>query len=416
METRRKPIPESIQRRILKLFVTNIPEGGSGADLASFIRPFGQIFDLYIARKRDKNGNHFGFISMLDIKDKDDLLRNLRNIHMGNCKLWFNIARFVLEDGEINSFKEDRPVRDDGRNKRPVEDKGKTEIKIGTSDVGDRSFKDMLVGKSIYVDSNVNGFASMHGHAVVARFTSLSALKNGVEVLISFSDATKAFDFVQAAVLHMDRFTNIALWEGQSLGFERLAWLKVQGIPLHLLTNEIIDSVGGLFGRIVHGATRSENDLDLSVEFVAVLVGDGKRISEEIVINWRDRKFRVWVSEEHGAWIPEFLEPEFESSPVEEEDMDAEVNVKQLPEKEVDNHVGVDNFEDAGSEDENVDNSSDCETDGDDINCIDDSQSMPLNVNKDISEDANDDFIPEIDFLFEAEEVNGGDFEFGGSC
>ncbi|MFS7998640.1 hypothetical protein Hanom_Chr12g01156291 [Helianthus anomalus] len=87
--------------------------------------------------------------------------------------------------------------------------------------------------------------------------------------------------------------------------------------------------------------------------------------------------------------------------------MDAEVNAEQSPEKEVDNHVGVDNFQDAGSEDENVDDSSDCETDGDDINCIDDSQSMPLNVNKDISEDANDDFIPGIDFSFEAEEVNG---------
>ncbi|MFS7981918.1 putative RNA-binding domain superfamily [Helianthus anomalus] len=59
MDRRRIPIPENIQRRITKFFVTNLPEGCSGSDLASQIRVFGQIFDLYIARKRDRGGNRF---------------------------------------------------------------------------------------------------------------------------------------------------------------------------------------------------------------------------------------------------------------------------------------------------------------------------------------------------------------------
>ncbi|MFS8010520.1 putative RNA recognition motif domain, nucleotide-binding alpha-beta plait domain superfamily [Helianthus anomalus] len=61
MERRHRiPIPETIQRRITKLFVTNLPEGCSGTDLAEHVRSFGQIFYLYIARKRDKGGNKFG--------------------------------------------------------------------------------------------------------------------------------------------------------------------------------------------------------------------------------------------------------------------------------------------------------------------------------------------------------------------
>ncbi|MFS7952658.1 hypothetical protein Hanom_Chr07g00609431 [Helianthus anomalus] len=104
-----------------------------------------------------------------------------------------------------------------------------------------------------------------------------------------------------------DRFSAITVWEGQTFSFERLAWLKVQGIPLHLLTNEFIDLVGGLFGMIVHKANRSERDRDLSFEYVGVLVGDGKRISEEIMLNWKNRRFRILVMEELGDWVPDFV-------------------------------------------------------------------------------------------------------------
>ncbi|MFS7952656.1 putative nucleotide-binding alpha-beta plait domain superfamily, RNA-binding domain superfamily [Helianthus anomalus] len=56
MDHRRQkiPIPENVQRRITKIFVTNLPEGCSGSDLATQVRSYGHIFDLYIARKRDR--------------------------------------------------------------------------------------------------------------------------------------------------------------------------------------------------------------------------------------------------------------------------------------------------------------------------------------------------------------------------
>ena len=103
MDTRRKPIPIEIQRRITKFFVTNLPEKCSGNDLASHVRQFGKIFGIYIARKRDKRGNRFGFISILDVKNLNELLKDLRRIRIGEDHLWFSMARFVLEDGEINN-------------------------------------------------------------------------------------------------------------------------------------------------------------------------------------------------------------------------------------------------------------------------------------------------------------------------
>ncbi|KAK9069568.1 hypothetical protein SSX86_011472 [Deinandra increscens subsp. villosa] len=323
---RRKPIPENIQRRISKIFVSNLPNGCSGNDLAALVRPFGQIFDIYIARKRDKGGNRFGFISFLDVKDKDDLIRELRNTRLGDYKLWFNIARFVLEDGEVNIHRDVRPAKVDYGKRGSTAGEGTKEA--NSSEVGSWSFKDMLVGKTITINSDGNGLGTLHGLAVVVRMLDFSSLKNikiilnelafkeeriqylgGLDLLITFSSRELADSFKDKASMAKERFSLVVIWEGQVLGFERLAWLKIQGIPLHILSNDVIDLIGGMFGRIVHKASRSDLDVDLSFEYLGVLLGDGKRVAEEIMLNWKERKFRVWVTEDNEDWVPEFLEP-----------------------------------------------------------------------------------------------------------
>ncbi|PWA94795.1 nucleotide-binding alpha-beta plait domain-containing protein [Artemisia annua] len=330
MERRqRNPIPETIQRRITKLFVTNLPEGCSGSVLAEHVRPFGKIFGLYIARKRDKGGNRFGFISMLDVEDKGDLLKSLRNIRLGENKLWFNIARFVLEDGEINTRQETTR-----NHKSPNVNCSRAEgFQTGPRSypffAKERSFKDSLVGKKIDVDSRVQAFSSLHGKALVAKMVDMQGLKNikvilrdlgpgtgkvhylgGLDVLLSFEDSEVAEAALEIAKSSVDNFASVTLWSGQSLAFERIAWLKIKGIPLHLLTNDVIDNVGQLFGKVVHNANKMESDQDLSYAIIGVLLWDGKRIDDEVILNWNNQKFRVWVAEEFGEWIPDFVEVE----------------------------------------------------------------------------------------------------------
>ncbi|PWA45823.1 nucleotide-binding alpha-beta plait domain-containing protein [Artemisia annua] len=283
MDRRRKIIPENIQRRITKIFVTNLPERCSGTDLASYVRQYGQIFGLYIARKRDKGGNRFGFVSMLDVKDKDELLKSLRNIRMGDCRLWFSVAQFVLEDGEIKNNYAEKGNHSTKTYRKQHGDEDHREGKATFFKKGERSFKDMLVGKSVRIHSNVTAFSGLYGRALIARMIDLDALKNikiilneicpslgrvqylgGLDVLITFDDAETALAVRDAARSILGRFLKISIWEGQAFGFERLAWLKVQGIPLHLLSNEVIDAVGGVFGKVEHKANRSDSDRDLS--------------------------------------------------------------------------------------------------------------------------------------------------------
>lgn len=333
-DRRRKPIPEEIQRRITKIFVTNLPERCSGTDLASRVRDYGQIFDLYIARKRDNRGNRFGFVSMLDVKDKEELLKSIRNIRMGDYRLWCNVARFVLEDSEINNNNREKGNTSNETKHNQHAGENLREGKFSIFRDGKHSFKEKLVGiqkdessyKSVRIDNNVNDLNGVNGRALVARMIDLDALKNieiilndicpslgrvqyfGLDVLITLDDAETALAVRDAARSILGRFSKISIWEGQTFGFERLAWLKIKGIPLHLLSNEVINAVGGVFGKVVHGANRAESDRDLSFEYVGVLVGDGKRVSEEVTLLWKDQKFKVWVMEELGEWIPDFID------------------------------------------------------------------------------------------------------------
>ncbi|PWA77842.1 nucleotide-binding alpha-beta plait domain-containing protein [Artemisia annua] len=297
MERRhRNPIPETIQRQITKLFVTNLPEGCSGSVLAEQVRPFGKIFGLYIARKRDKGGNRFGFISMLDVKDKGDLLKSLRNIRLGEYKLWFSIAKFVLEDGEINTRQETM------RNHNRAEG-FRTDPRIYPFVAEERSFKDSLVGTKIDVDIRVHAFSSLHGRALVAKMVDLQGLKNIKVILRDLGPGTGKVHYLGG----LDVLLSFEDSEVAEAALE-IAKSSVKGIPLHLLTNDVVDDVGKLFGKVVHNASKVESDQDLSYEIIAVLIGDGKRIDEDVVLNWNGQKFRVWVAEEFGEWISDFVE------------------------------------------------------------------------------------------------------------
>ncbi|KAJ0765803.1 hypothetical protein HanPI659440_Chr08g0307801 [Helianthus annuus] len=132
----------------------------------------------------------------------------------------------------------------------------------------------------------------------------------GMYVLVSFSRVEEVERFLVLSKEKGEMFHSTEKWIGQSLPFERIAWLKVQGIPLHLLDNSVINQVGERFGKIVHGDLHDDKDADLSFDYVGVPVAEGKRIQEEVVLQWKGRRFRVWVEEEIGNCVPDFLTKE----------------------------------------------------------------------------------------------------------
>ncbi|KAI3777212.1 hypothetical protein L1987_47009 [Smallanthus sonchifolius] len=71
----------------------------------------------------------------------------------------------------------------------------------------------------------------------------------------------------------------------------------------------------GLFGKVIHVSQLSTLDSDLSVNSVGILVDSGSKIDDTVTLNWKEKKFRVWVTEELDDWIPDCL---FEDNGAEE--------------------------------------------------------------------------------------------------
>ncbi|KAJ0680849.1 hypothetical protein HanPI659440_Chr16g0628971 [Helianthus annuus] len=248
------------------------------------------------------------------------------NVKMGDFKLKINVARFTLEEGEIRSTtRKGNPKVEQIHKETTNFDRGG--YVSSNRATGSVSFKEATLCKSVKIDYSEVAFSELYGKAIVVRLVNFEAMKNihnimkelgvadcrvqylgGLSILITIYDLHLTENVRALAQTRLDYFDKVHMWEGQSMYFERIAWLRIQGVPLNILNNKVLDTIGGMFGKVLHKADISISDKDLSFEYVGVLVGDGRCINVDAIVNWQDKKFHVWVMEEVGEWRPDFLE------------------------------------------------------------------------------------------------------------
>ncbi|MFS8017605.1 hypothetical protein Hanom_Chr15g01382391 [Helianthus anomalus] len=115
----------------------------------------------------------------------------------------------------------------------------------------------------------------------------------GYSLLLVFEDEVSATDFVSKDKEWKKWFSHADIWVGQGVAYERIVLLHVHGVPLYLFCDEVIIDVCSRYGSIAKPPQMSEEDEDLSMVCVGVLMGEGKRIIEEVALSWQDKKYRV---------------------------------------------------------------------------------------------------------------------------
>ncbi|KAF5795447.1 hypothetical protein HanRHA438_Chr08g0351221 [Helianthus annuus] len=152
--------------------------------------------------------------------------------------------------------------------------------------------------KSILVPERTEAFREMFGKAVVGRTVDLETLVDNEASVKRFLDSREIWG---------PWFSKLEAWRGKSFPLERVVWLRLHGISLHLLEPDVLKMIGDLFGKVLHVPKSLEEDLDLSVNRLGVLAGEAQRIKENVKIKWKNRSYRVWVEEEQDEWIPDCL-------------------------------------------------------------------------------------------------------------
>ncbi|KAF5789212.1 putative RNA recognition motif domain, nucleotide-binding alpha-beta plait domain superfamily [Helianthus annuus] len=325
----------SYLRGVTKFFVTNLPERSSSKEIGEVFSEFGEVVGVYVARKRDKKGNKFGFVSFNGVKDRKEMEANLKKVRMGSNKLIVNIARFATENKEVNQQPDDRPYQSHGTGvlgNGGCHANGKSSAQFNLLGY---SYRDSVLGNTgsskvedrvVEVSSFVKPFEDWFGRSLIVRTADLTTLikldklisnpfgpkvslryVGGLFMLLVFSNPEEMCAFKDSNPNVKLWFSWMEVWKGQSLPFERIAWLKITGVPFHLAENEVFDSIGRIFGKVVHASKLSEEDKDLSFDLIGVLVGDGSRIEQSVSLVWESKRFKVWISEEMDDWIPDSI-------------------------------------------------------------------------------------------------------------
>ncbi|KAI3819760.1 hypothetical protein L1987_13608 [Smallanthus sonchifolius] len=68
--------------------------GTNAEDLQNCFGEYGMVVDAYVATKKDKAGNRFGFVIFDEAKDKLDLEQQLKEVNLNHARLVVNLARF----------------------------------------------------------------------------------------------------------------------------------------------------------------------------------------------------------------------------------------------------------------------------------------------------------------------------------
>ncbi|PWA60122.1 RNA-directed DNA polymerase, eukaryota [Artemisia annua] len=304
---------------VTKFFVSNLPSGCTPWEVSEFLGYYGEVVGSYIAKKRDKEGKRFGFITFRKVRNALELEKRMNGIKMGICKLKVNVAKFAVENIGLRELeeragrKQENPEMPIGRKqeKQEVERQNKVNEQTFHPGVG-LSFKAVLNGKSS-VGSGVHAESSCRSikvpDNVVAFFERVGGLNivyvGWLSLLLNFHDKDDAVDLMLKKDVWSKWFSVLDFWESQSLPFERVAWLKIHGVPINLATNEVFDEVASQFGKIVHPSQLNLEDGDISVGLVGILVGDGKKINESVNLRWTNKVFKTWITEEVVNWEPE---------------------------------------------------------------------------------------------------------------
>ncbi|KAI3798498.1 hypothetical protein L1987_33775 [Smallanthus sonchifolius] len=144
-----------------------------------------------------------------------------------------------------------------------------------------------------------------------------------MKCLISLNSSELVKEFVLNKETWKEHLTLVIVWEGQEIPYERVVKIRMDGLPIVLREENFFHEIAGLYGKVIEPFEFSWDSFDVSSGSCLVLHKAGNRIDEEIVLNWKNRSYPVWVKEVEHLWPPDLKEP---IAPVMEGDKDGDEN------------------------------------------------------------------------------------------
>lgn len=145
----------------------------------------------------------------------------------------------------------------------------------------------------------------------------------GLKLAIQFRWHVDAKEYLGDKNRWKDWFKWLVNVEQWNVDYERVAWLKIIGVPLPLWEEDNFTRIASRYGKVINPFDGIANRRDYSTGKVGVLTPSRRWINEEIRINSNGQEFRIEVVEYTDDWSP--FKPASFDKVVESEDDDEDL-------------------------------------------------------------------------------------------
>ncbi|KAJ4844194.1 hypothetical protein Tsubulata_000869 [Turnera subulata] len=205
----------------ITLYVDNLRDAWKPMDIYRILSKYGEVIDVYVPHKRNKEINRFGFVRFRGVKDLQRLLRYVNRVLVENGVVRANLGR--------------------ARQNPKARVTGPT---LPRRRVSPRNSEG-------YNPNSINQAACGAGsrHHLYSNYRDIEMV---VEVLVSFPLTDAKSQFLQQ---HHDWvylwFESLQPWTVGDRATNRCCWIEVRGLPLNAWCMEFFNLIGSFFGKLV---------------------------------------------------------------------------------------------------------------------------------------------------------------------
>lgn len=161
------------------------------------------------------------------------------------------------------------------------------------TDMGNWLRKRVLIGETHSFDHITNIPSSLiHGDHI--------SLNIGIDIGCSMSSKV----FIEDKSSWSDWFKWLIPGEKHNTHFERLAWMKIIGLPLELWDESTFSTIVSRFGRVTHPFDNISTRRDYFMGKVGIITTSKRWINEKVTVSAGGTIFRVGVVEYTDDWSP----------------------------------------------------------------------------------------------------------------
>ncbi|KAF5804367.1 putative RNA recognition motif domain, nucleotide-binding alpha-beta plait domain superfamily [Helianthus annuus] len=319
-------------------FISNLPESCDKNSLWKAFEHLDNLEDTFVPCKKDRAGNKFGFIKLSNVTDPVWWMEKMKEVRIDGASIGVNLARFNRDGSKVETANQGNRMSVFNRlyGLNPIHEEGRAPVRKASAQHGVKSDSSVVKNKGNEPTGGSLALPPMHTESKkLLEFKSLvgevkdidilNGLKEhlsgltekglklkylgGLKVLLCFDSPDEAEEFRYDMVNEWERwFSRLYLWDGIPPIFERVAWIKILGVPICLWDRHVFNKIGERCGRLLVKSEAESSNGNMAEERLAILVHSGKRISMEFDISWKEHNFKVWVEEIAGQWCPSFLD------------------------------------------------------------------------------------------------------------